>query len=129
VIQVQQQLAAGNPAANESRDLWDSWDPNLISEAAFAGGNVLSMLKLVDLFTINPHLGPLKITIGRILIDIGKFAFFVVLVVISFGCGFNQLYWYYAEVKVIKCAECKANCTDIIAPDTCGCDCDRSVAK
>jgi hypothetical protein len=130
-IQVQKQIAAGDPAAYQPRDLWDSWDPNLISEAMFAGANIFSMLKLVDLFTINPQLGPLKITIGRILSDISKFAFFALLVVFSFACGFNQLYWYYAEVKDDKCVACTDNCNATLAPasNVCGCDCDTSIYK
>lgn len=122
-------MATGHPAAQQPRDLWHPFDPNLISEAMFAGANIFSMLKLVDLFTINPHLGPLKITIGRILVDIAKFAFFALLVVLSFGCGFNQLYGYYAAEKEKKCEACELNCNSTLAPAAklCGCDCDRSV--
>ena len=46
------------------RRYWDAWDPTLISECVFATANIFSSLKLVHMFTINPHLGPLQISLG-----------------------------------------------------------------
>ena len=46
-----------------------------------------SALKLVYLFSINPHLGPLQISLGRMVIDIVKFFFIYSLVLFSFSCG------------------------------------------
>ncbi|VDN35223.1 unnamed protein product [Cylicostephanus goldi] len=43
---------------------WDAWDPTLVSECVFATANIFSSLKLVHIFTVNPHLGPLKISLG-----------------------------------------------------------------
>lgn len=57
------------------------------------------------MFTINPHLGPLQISLGRMVFDIMKFAVFILLVVFSFSCGLNQLYWYYAQMRSNKCNE------------------------
>ena len=62
----------GNPAANLSREDWDAFDPNLVSEGLFAAANIFSTLKLVYIFTVNPHLGPLQITLGRMVMDIMK---------------------------------------------------------
>jgi len=42
----------------------------LLSEGAFAAGMVFSYLKLVHIFSINPHLGPLQVSLGRMIIDI-----------------------------------------------------------
>ncbi len=55
-----------------SRENWNPWDPTLISEGAFAMANVFSSLKLVSIFTINPYLGPLQISLGRMIFDIMK---------------------------------------------------------
>lgn len=39
------------------REEWGPYDPMLLSEGAFAAGMVFSFLKLVHIFSINPHLG------------------------------------------------------------------------
>lgn len=46
-----------------------------------------SYLKMVHMFSISPHLGPLQISLGRIVIDIIKFFFIYMLVLVAFGCG------------------------------------------
>ncbi|XP_072945704.1 transient-receptor-potential-like protein [Epargyreus clarus] len=85
------------------REQWDDFDPQLIAEGLFAGANVFSALKLVHLFSINPHLGPLQISLGRMVIDIVKFFFIYSLVLFAFACGLNQLLWYFAELERRKC--------------------------
>ncbi|KAK9680093.1 Ankyrin repeats (3 copies) [Popillia japonica] len=85
------------------REQWDMFDPMLLSEGAFAAGMIFSFLKLVHIFSVNPHLGPLQISLGRMIIDIVKFFFIYTLVLFAFGCGLNQLLWYYAELEKNKC--------------------------
>lgn len=75
----------------------------LLSEGAFAAGMIFSFLKLVHIFSINPHLGPLQVSLGRMIIDIIKFFFIYTLVLFAFGCGLNQLLWYYAVLEKNKC--------------------------
>nr|CAD7269811.1 unnamed protein product [Timema shepardi] len=62
-----------------------------------------SYLKLVHIFSVNPHLGPLQISLGRMIIDILKFFFIYSLVLFAFGCGMNQLLWYYADLERARC--------------------------
>lgn len=62
-----------------------------------------SYLKTVNMFSINPHLGPLQISLGRMIIDIIKFFFIYMLVLFAFGCGMNQLLWYYADMERKVC--------------------------
>lgn len=69
------------------REEWNDFDPQLIAEGLFAAANVFSALKLVHLFSINPHLGPLQISLGRMVIDIVKFFFIYSLVLFAFACG------------------------------------------
>jgi transient receptor potential cation channel subfamily C protein 4 len=45
---------------------------NVFSEGIFACANIFSALKIVYIFTINPHLGPLIISLGRMIFDIMK---------------------------------------------------------
>lgn len=70
-----------------ARENWDDFDPQLIAEGLFAAANIFSALKLVHLFSINPHLGPLQISLGRMVIDIVKFFFIYSLVLFAFACG------------------------------------------
>ncbi|XP_045539384.1 transient-receptor-potential-like protein [Papilio machaon] len=85
------------------REHWDAYDPQLIAEGLFAAANIFSALKLIHLFSINPHLGPLQISLGRMVIDIVKFFFIYTLVLFAFACGLNQLLWYFAELEKQKC--------------------------
>lgn len=57
------------------------------AEGFFAAANIFSALKLVHLFSINPHLGPLQISLGRMVIDIVKFLIIYTLVLFAFACG------------------------------------------
>ncbi|VDK81838.1 unnamed protein product [Onchocerca ochengi] len=43
---------------------WDEWEPTLISECVFATANIFSSLKIIHIFTVSPHLGPLRISLG-----------------------------------------------------------------
>uniref|UniRef100_A0AAZ3NZS3 Transient receptor ion channel domain-containing protein n=1 Tax=Oncorhynchus tshawytscha TaxID=74940 RepID=A0AAZ3NZS3_ONCTS len=74
---------------------WEMWHPTLIAEALFAIANIFSSLRLISLFTANSHLGPLQISLGRMLLDILKFLFIYCLVLLAFANGLNQLYFYY----------------------------------
>ncbi|XP_069953350.1 transient receptor potential protein-like [Cherax quadricarinatus] len=85
------------------REAWDPYDPLLISEGCFGAAMIFSFLKLVHIFSVNPHLGPLQISLGRMIFDILKFFFLYTLVLFAFGCGMNQLMWYYAELEMKKC--------------------------
>ena len=69
------------------RHEWDTWDPMLISEGLFAAANIFSNLKLVYIFSINPHLGPLQVTLGRMVFDMMKWALLFLLVHFAFSCG------------------------------------------
>ncbi|CAF5126284.1 unnamed protein product, partial [Rotaria magnacalcarata] len=90
---------------NVKRRDWNAWDPTLISEGIFAAANIFSSLKLVYIFTINPHLGPLQISLGRMVHDILKFSVLILLVAFAFACGLNQLFWYYARMKKAECEQ------------------------
>ncbi|GAA6232720.1 short transient receptor potential channel 4-like [Lates japonicus] len=89
------------------RDSWDMWHPTLVAEALFAIANIFSSLRLICLFTANSHLGPLQISLGRMLLDILKFLFIYCLVLLAFANGLNQLYFYYVtrekDCQGIRC--------------------------
>lgn len=43
------------------REEWHAYDPFLISEGLFGAGMISCFLKLIHIFSINPHLGPLQV--------------------------------------------------------------------
>ncbi|XP_032663846.1 transient receptor potential-gamma protein isoform X2 [Odontomachus brunneus] len=93
----------GSPVIELQREQWDTWDPMLISEGLFSAANIFSSLKLVYIFSVNPHLGPLQVSLSRMVMDIMKFFFLYVLVLFAFSCGLNQLLWYYADMEKKRC--------------------------
>lgn len=89
------------------RNDWEMWHPTLVAEALFAIANIFSSLRLISLFTANSHLGPLQISLGRMLLDILKFLFIYCLVLLAFANGLNQLYFYYETDASNKTENCK----------------------
>lgn len=60
-LQQRAEIEMNPSAALIPRENWSDFDPQLIAEGLFAAANVFSALKLVHLFSINPHLGPLQV--------------------------------------------------------------------
>ncbi|KAJ8727269.1 hypothetical protein PYW08_015666 [Mythimna loreyi] len=101
-FQVRREMAAGLQW-NQPREKWDAWDPMLLSEGLFSAANIFSSLKLVYIFSVNPHLGPLQVSLSRMVLDILKFFVLDILVIFAFSCGLNQLLWYYADMEKKRC--------------------------
>nr|ACD69414.1 transient receptor potential channel gamma [Spodoptera littoralis] len=101
-FQVRREMAAGMQW-NQPREQWDAWDPMLLSEGLFSAANIFSSLKLVYIFSVNPHLGPLQVSLSRMVLDILKFFVLDILVIFAFSCGLNQLLWYYADMEKKRC--------------------------
>ena len=102
------------------REEWDTFEPMLLADAMFGAGMIASYLKVVHIFSINPHLGPLQIAIGKMIIDIIKFLFLYILVVFAFACGMNQLMWYYADLERQQCYQLPGGQPDFDnEPDSC----------
>ncbi|KAL0884290.1 hypothetical protein ABMA27_016274 [Loxostege sticticalis] len=101
-FQVRREMAQGLQW-NQPREKWDAWDPMLLSEGLFSAANIFSSLKLVYIFSVNPHLGPLQVSLSRMVLDILKFFVLDILVIFAFSCGLNQLLWYYADMEKKRC--------------------------
>ncbi|XP_050434366.1 transient-receptor-potential-like protein [Adelges cooleyi] len=97
------QIAHDPSSAFIPREKWDTFDPQLVADALFAAANILSALKLIHMCSISSHLGPLQLSLKRMLIDILKFFSIYSLVLFSFACGLNQLMWYFADLERKKC--------------------------
>ncbi|GFY41263.1 transient-receptor-potential-like protein [Trichonephila inaurata madagascariensis] len=102
-FQAQTEISINPMAVYIPREAWNAYDPMLIADGLFAAGNIFAALKLVHIFSINPYLGPLQISLGRMVIDIIKFFFIYALVLFAFACGLNQLLWYYADMEKQQC--------------------------
>ena len=85
------------------REKWHAYDPYLLSEGLFGAGMISSYLKIVQILSVNPHLGSLQISLGRMVMDIMKWIGLTVLVCFAFACGMNQLLWYYADLEKKQC--------------------------
>ncbi|XP_068174210.1 short transient receptor potential channel 4b isoform X2 [Antennarius striatus] len=96
-------------SGQKPRGSWEMWHPTLVAEALFAIANIFSSLRLICLFTANSHLGPLQISLGRMLLDILKFLFIYCLVLIAFANGLNQLYFYYETEEINNCKGIRCN--------------------
>jgi len=121
---VRQQLSRGEPYATARRSDWESFDPQLIAESLFATANIFSILKVIHFCTISSHLGPLQLTLGRMVNDVLRFLILAFLVCFAFSCGVNQLYWHYSTEKFRSCEmECNATQSEE------DCFCDYSLAK
>ncbi|KPM02148.1 transient receptor potential-gamma protein-like protein [Sarcoptes scabiei] len=119
--QTQKEISIGQSNLAYHRDKWDDFDPILLSEGLFATANIFSSLKLVYIFSINPYLGPLQISLGRMVIDILKFFSIYLLVLFSFACGMNQLLWfakftnsYYADMEKQSCSMQQSNTQNLL---------------
>eukprot|EP00058_Branchiostoma_floridae_P025912 XP_002611402.1 hypothetical protein BRAFLDRAFT_210686 [Branchiostoma floridae] len=103
------------------RKNWPSDDPTLISEGLFAVANVFSFFRVIYLFQTNPHLGPLQITLGSMLLDVGKFLSVFFLIMASFAVGFSQLYGFYRDTEVCEDEGgrrvCRGNPTEFLTFD------------
>ena len=101
--QVQKEKTLHTGTTMLPREAWHEFDPILLAEGLFAPANIFSSLKLVYIFSVNPHLGPLQISLGRMVVDILKFFSVYILVLFAFACGMNQLLWYYADMEKQVC--------------------------
>lgn len=103
ILRIISYVQSDEQSSEVAREHWHAYDPILLSEGLFAAATIFSALKLVYIFSINPYLGPLQISLGRMIIDIFAFSWIYMLVLFSFACGMNQLLWYYADLERHQC--------------------------
>ncbi|XP_033109650.1 short transient receptor potential channel 3-like [Anneissia japonica] len=81
------------------RRLWKPADPTLIADAMFAMANVLSFTRVAFILPASEFLGPLQISLGRMLGDVTRFLIVFMVVFLAFFCATYNLYGYYAVNK------------------------------
>lgn len=82
--------------------MWHNDDPVFVSEALYALANVLSFCRLSYILPVSEFLGPLQISLGRMLGDILRFAVVFIVVFLAFFCSMFNLYYSYEDSKFGK---------------------------
>ncbi|KAG5444679.1 Short transient receptor putative channel 6 [Clonorchis sinensis] len=79
---------------------WAPDDPEYVSDCLFALGNVLSFARISHLMPAWELLGPLQISLARMVTDIIRFMALFSVMVIAFVVGLTNLYWYFANILI-----------------------------
>ncbi|XP_008183081.1 short transient receptor potential channel 6-like [Acyrthosiphon pisum] len=78
------------------RKYWPWIDPQLVAESLFTMATVMAYLRLLFLCQLNYYIGPMQVSLGKVLHDFGKFATFLLIIMAAFTCGLGTYYSYYA---------------------------------
>lgn len=78
------------------RKYWHWADPQLLAEGLFAVATVMAYMRLLFLCQLNYYIGPMQVSLGKVLHDFVKFSTFMVIIMAAFTSGMGTLYSYYA---------------------------------
>ncbi|XP_070565521.1 short transient receptor potential channel 4-like [Ptychodera flava] len=93
------------PEFSMQRKDWKQYDPTLLADLIMAIANVISVIRFLRVVVINKYVGPLQISVGKMLTDIMKFMFIFGLVWVAFALGLTQVYWGYAPDRMLECIQ------------------------
>ncbi|XP_041864725.1 short transient receptor potential channel 2-like [Melanotaenia boesemani] len=77
------------------RDDWHQEDPQLVAEVLFAVTSMLSFTRLAYILPAHESLGTLQISIGKMIDDMMRFMFILMIIGTAFLCGINNVYVPY----------------------------------
>ncbi|XP_042567423.1 transient receptor potential cation channel subfamily C member 2b [Cyprinus carpio] len=77
------------------RDEWHQEDPQFIAEVLFAVTSMLSFTRMAYIVPAHESLGTLQISIGKMIDDMMRFMFILVIIGTAFLCGVNNVYVPY----------------------------------
>ncbi|KAM4619979.1 short transient receptor potential channel 2-like [Polymixia lowei] len=77
------------------REQWHQEDPQLIAEVLFAVTSMLSFTRLAYILPAQESLGTLQISIGKMIDDMMRFMFILMIIGTAFLCGINNVYVPY----------------------------------
>ncbi|KAI7801212.1 putative short transient receptor potential channel 2, partial [Triplophysa rosa] len=80
---------------NSIRENWKQEDPQLIAEILFAVTSLLSFTRLAYILPAHESLGTLQISMGRMIDDMMRFMFILMIIGTAFLCGINNIYVPY----------------------------------
>ncbi|XP_068084233.1 short transient receptor potential channel 5 [Anabrus simplex] len=77
------------------RKYWHYLDPTLIAEGFFTAAAIMAFARILLLCQLNYHLGPLQVSLGKMVKDIAKFVVIYFLLILAFAAGLCRFYEYY----------------------------------
>uniref|UniRef100_A0A672JSI0 Short transient receptor potential channel 2-like n=1 Tax=Salarias fasciatus TaxID=181472 RepID=A0A672JSI0_SALFA len=77
------------------REDWHQEDPQLIAELLFAVTSMLSFTRLAYILPAHETMGTLQISIGKMINDMVRFMFILMIIGTAFLCGINNVYAPY----------------------------------
>ncbi|KAG9265696.1 short transient receptor potential channel 2-like [Astyanax mexicanus] len=103
VIMLKGHLLCNSPGYEEEcvyftqtlRQDWRQEDPQLISEVLFAVTSMLSFARLAYILPAQESLGTLQISMGKMIDDMIRFLFILMIIGTAFLCGINNIYVPY----------------------------------
>ncbi|XP_030055830.1 short transient receptor potential channel 2 isoform X1 [Microcaecilia unicolor] len=75
---------------------WYTEDPQFIAEVLFAVTSMLSFTRLAYILPAHENLGTLQISIGKMIDDMIRFMFILMIILTAFLCGLNNIYVHYS---------------------------------
>nr|XP_033804027.1 short transient receptor potential channel 2-like [Geotrypetes seraphini] len=75
---------------------WKTEDPQFIAEVLFAVTSMLSFTRLAYILPAHENLGTLQISIGKMIDDMIRFMFILMIILTAFLCGLNNIYVHYS---------------------------------
>ncbi|XP_071074336.1 protein XNDC1N isoform X1 [Dasypus novemcinctus] len=81
------------------RSEWRTEDPQFLAEVLFAVTSMLSFTRLAYILPAHESLGTLQISIGRMIDDMIRFMFILMIILTAFLCGLNNIYVPYQETE------------------------------
>lgn len=95
--------AAIDVRINGQRDLerkyWHKYDPTLIGEGVYCLATIMAFFRLMFLCQLNYHLGPLQLSLGKMIRDVTKFIVLFAIVLLAFTSGLTNVYFQYNPSK------------------------------
>nr|AAG29950.1 transient receptor potential channel 2-alpha [Mus musculus] len=79
------------------RSEWRTEDPQFLAEVLFAVTSMLSFTRLAYILPAHESLGTLQISIGKMIDDMIRFMFILMIILTAFLCGLNNIYVPYQE--------------------------------
>nr|XP_060623154.1 short transient receptor potential channel 2-like [Anolis sagrei ordinatus] len=76
---------------------WRAEDPQFLAEVLFAVTSMLSFTRLAYILPAHETLGTLQISIGKMIDDMIRFMFIMMIILTAFLCGMNNIYVHYQE--------------------------------
>ncbi|XP_067841637.1 short transient receptor potential channel 2-like [Heptranchias perlo] len=81
------------------RHEWMQEDPQMLAEVLFAITSMLSLARLTSILPAHETLGTLQISIGKMIDDMMRFMFLLMIILTAFLCGINNIYVHYMDLE------------------------------